>query len=50
MRFLDSLERINILVGRTVAWLTLVMVLTTFIIVVMRYLFVQRVESGYRNR
>ncbi len=43
MRFLDSLERINILVGRTVAWLTLVMVLTTFIIVVMRYLF----DSGW---
>jgi TRAP-type mannitol/chloroaromatic compound transport system permease small subunit len=36
---MDVLERINIIIGRGVAWLTLVMVLTTFIIVVMRYLF-----------
>jgi len=43
MRFMDVLERINILVGRTVAWLTLVMVLTTFCIVVLRYLF----DSGW---
>jgi len=43
MRFMDVLERINVLVGRTVAWLTLAMVLTTFVIVVMRYLF----DSGW---
>jgi TRAP-type mannitol/chloroaromatic compound transport system permease small subunit len=43
MRFMDALERINVLVGRAVAWLTLVMVLVTFVIVVMRYLF----DSGW---
>ena len=36
---MDVLERFNIMVGRAVSWLVLVMVLTTFIIVVMRYLF-----------
>lgn len=43
MRFADVLERINVVTGRIVAWLTLVMVLTTFGIVVMRYLF----DSGW---
>ncbi|MAF83697.1 MAG: TRAP transporter small permease subunit [Gammaproteobacteria bacterium] len=43
MRFMDLLERINVHVGRAVAWLTLVMVLVTFVIVVMRYLF----DSGW---
>ena len=43
MRFIDFLERINIIIGRSVAWLTLVMVMTTFIIVVMRYWF----DSGW---
>lgn len=38
-RLLDVLERINIMVGRAVSWLVLIMVLTTFIIVVLRYLF-----------
>ena len=33
------LERINIAIGRAVAWLTLTMVLVTFAIVVMRYAF-----------
>jgi TRAP-type mannitol/chloroaromatic compound transport system permease small subunit len=36
---MDVLEHFNIMVGRAVSWLVLVMVLTTFIIVVMRYLF-----------
>ncbi len=40
---MDVLERINVIIGRGVAWLTLAMVLTTFIIVVMRYLF----DSGW---
>jgi len=39
MRLIDVLERINILIGRSVGWLTLVMVLVTFLIVVMRYVF-----------
>lgn len=43
MRIADILERINILVGRTVSWLVLTIVLTTFFIVVMRYLF----DSGW---
>jgi TRAP-type mannitol/chloroaromatic compound transport system permease small subunit len=43
MRFMDVLERFNVLVGRSVAWLTIVMVLVTFVIVVMRYLF----DSGW---
>ncbi|MDJ0926322.1 MAG: TRAP transporter small permease subunit [Gammaproteobacteria bacterium] len=33
------LERVNRIVGRTVAWFTLAMVLVTFTIVVLRYLF-----------
>jgi len=36
---MDALERINVIVGRTVSWLTIVMVLVTFCIVVLRYLF-----------
>lgn len=40
---MDVLERINVLIGRSVAWLTLVMVLVTFVIVVLRYLF----DSGW---
>jgi len=43
MQFTDVLERINVLVGRIVAWLTLIMVFVTFVIVVMRYLF----DSGW---
>ena len=43
MRFIDALERINVTIGRCVAWLVLVMVLTTFVIVVMRYWF----DSGW---
>jgi TRAP-type mannitol/chloroaromatic compound transport system permease small subunit len=33
------LERINVAIGRATAWLTLVMVIVTFIIVVLRYAF-----------
>ena len=40
---MDGLERINVLVGRAVARLTLVMVLTMFVIVILRYLF----DSGW---
>jgi len=32
-------ERINIAIGRVTAWLTLVMVIVTFVIVVLRYVF-----------
>ena len=39
MQLMDALERINVIVGRTVSWLTIVMVLVTFCIVVLRYLF-----------
>lgn len=38
-RLLAHIERLNIWIGRSVAWLTLVMVLVTFAIVVLRYLF-----------
>ena len=38
-RLLGHIERLNIWIGRSVAWLTLVMVLVTFAIVVLRYLF-----------
>lgn len=38
-QFLAQLERINILIGRSIAWLTLVMVVVTFVVVVLRYLF-----------
>ena len=40
---MNRLERINRLTGHAVAWLTLAMVLATFGIVVMRYLF----DAGY---
>lgn len=39
MRFIDALERLNILVGKLVSWLTLTMVCLTFLIVVLRYAF-----------
>jgi TRAP-type mannitol/chloroaromatic compound transport system permease small subunit len=35
----NSIERFIALTGRAVSWLTLFMVLTTFVVVVMRYLF-----------
>ena len=38
-QFATVLERINLIVGRAVAWFTLAMVLVTFTIVVLRYLF-----------
>ncbi len=38
-RLLAQLERANVLIGRSVAWLTLAMVVVTFTIVVLRYLF-----------
>ena len=38
-RFAAVLERLNQIVGRSVAWFTLMMVLVTFTIVVLRYLF-----------
>lgn len=38
-RLLAQLERANIVIGRAVAWLTLVMVVVTFTVVVLRYLF-----------
>jgi TRAP-type mannitol/chloroaromatic compound transport system permease small subunit len=39
MRSIRSIERFNIAVGRTIAWLTLLMVLVTFSVVIMRYVF-----------
>ena len=39
MKFADLLDRFNIAVGRICAWLTLLMVLVTFLIVIMRYVF-----------
>ena len=33
------MQRLNNLIGRTIPWLTLGMVLTTFAIVVLRYVF-----------
>ncbi len=33
------LDRISIITGRLISWLTLIMVITTFVIVVMRYVF-----------
>ena len=33
------LDRISIATGRVISWLTLIMVITTFVIVVMRYVF-----------
>ena len=39
LSLLDRLERLNSAIGRLVSWLTMVMVLVTFAIVVLRYLF-----------
>ena len=38
-RVLDALDRISVVSGRITSWLTLVMVVVTVVIVVMRYLF-----------
>ena len=38
-RFLAALDRIGIVTGRITSWLTLIMVLVTVVIVVMRYVF-----------
>ena len=38
-RFLRTLDRISVLSGRITSWLTLVMVIVTFIVVIMRYVF-----------
>lgn len=35
----NVLDRISVVVGRSVSWLTLLMVLVTFIVVIMRYVF-----------
>jgi len=39
MKFVERIEKFNSVVGQASAWLTLVMVLVTFIIVIMRYAF-----------
>ena len=38
-RFVTAVDGLNDRIGRSVAWLTLVMVLTTFLVVVLRYVF-----------
>ena len=38
-RIVDNIEVLNNKIGRAVAWLTLVMVLVTFVVVTLRYLF-----------
>ena len=38
-RLLDALDRIAVVSGRLTSWLTVVMVIVTFVIVVMRYVF-----------
>lgn len=38
-RLLDALDRISVVSGRLTSWLTVVMVIVTFVIVVMRYVF-----------
>jgi TRAP-type mannitol/chloroaromatic compound transport system permease small subunit len=38
-RLLDALDRVGIVSGRVTSWLTVVMVIVTFVIVVMRYVF-----------
>jgi len=43
MKFAQLIDRLNIQIGRTTAWLTLVMVLVTFLIVTLRYVF----DSGW---
>ena len=37
--FRDLLDKISIAVGRAISWLTLLMVIVTFVIVVLRYIF-----------
>lgn len=39
MKFVERIEKFNSVVGQASAWLTLAMVLVTFIIVIMRYAF-----------
>lgn len=39
MKFAEWIERFNTGIGRACAWLTLLMVLVTFVIVIMRYVF-----------
>jgi TRAP-type mannitol/chloroaromatic compound transport system permease small subunit len=39
MKFADLTDRLNSVVGRTCAWLTLIMVIVTLIIVILRYVF-----------
>ena len=39
MTFVERIEKFNSAIGQASAWLTLVMVLVTFIIVIMRYVF-----------
>jgi TRAP-type mannitol/chloroaromatic compound transport system permease small subunit len=43
MKFAQLIDRLNIQIGRATAWLTLVMVLVTFLIVALRYVF----DSGW---
>jgi TRAP-type mannitol/chloroaromatic compound transport system permease small subunit len=43
MKFAQLIDRLNIQIGRATAWLTLVMVLVTFLIVTLRYVF----DSGW---
>ena len=38
-KIVQTIDRINDLVGRSISWLTLVMVIVTFLIVVLRYVF-----------
>lgn len=38
-KIVQTIDRINDLIGRSVSWLTLVMVIVTFLIVVLRYVF-----------
>jgi TRAP-type mannitol/chloroaromatic compound transport system permease small subunit len=39
MKSVDRIERINSVIGQSCAWLTLAMVLVTFMIVILRYVF-----------
>ncbi len=43
LRLADAIDRLSCFIGRAVAWLALGMVLVTFVIVALRYLF----DSGY---
>jgi TRAP-type mannitol/chloroaromatic compound transport system permease small subunit len=38
-KIVQTIDRINDLIGRSISWLTLVMVIVTFLIVVLRYVF-----------